>query len=260
MAFGVLSGSALRRVVRESAGVTLAMAAMTATGAVPAADSLEMSLVGGSVAAQAVADKVRTGPSWGLVLAGLSRVGNQRLLDVVAPAVEDASDLDSAALAAVTALGGVVGPHHDTLFQLFAHNEVVWELLLAAAGPDGRWRYLQLRSFRIREGFDLDVLRHEPAPGERSVVVLGSRHPQLQRYDEEYRRTLEASTLAARLQYHPLPEAALTLPSVGLAAAVRAAMTAAVATEHLAQRPEYWPADAPVAAGPVRCEVVGAVA
>jgi hypothetical protein len=125
MAFGVLSGSALRRVVRESPGVTLEMAAMTATGAVLAADSLETSLVECAVIARAAADKIRTGPSWGLMLAGLSRVGSQRLLDAAAPAVSACNDLDSAAMAAVTAFGQVLSPYHDDLLRLFGPDEVV---------------------------------------------------------------------------------------------------------------------------------------
>jgi hypothetical protein len=127
-------------------------------------------------------------------------------------------------------------------------------------GPDGRWRYLQLRSYRTGERFDLDVLRHEPAAGECVVVVLGSRHPQLQRYDEEYRQVHAARTMAAQLQYRTPPEPVLDLPRVGLMTAVPAALAAAVATEELADRPAYWPEDTPVAAGPVRCEVLGLVA
>jgi hypothetical protein len=260
MAFGVLGGTALQDVVRQSHGVTMAMAAMTPTGAVLAADSLETRISDGRLTAQAAVDKVRSGPSWGLLLAGLSRVDDQRLLDALDPAVRNSQGVLEAAHAAVTVLGSALGPHRAALLRWLQPNEVLWELLLTVRETGGGWGYLQLRSYRAGDEFALHVHQHEPAPGGVATAVLGTRHPRLQRFDHEYHRGHAAAALSAQLTYAPVPPAPVSLPATGLAVAVRDALDQAVATQQLADRPGSWPDDAPVAAGPVQCGVIGAVA
>lgn len=259
MAFGVLSGSALQRVVRSSGTVTLAMAAMTSTGAVLAADSLETRVADGAVVAQSSTSKVRRGSSWGLLLAGLSSVGDDRLLDAMTPAVAEGRGVDAVARAAVGVIGGLLGPHVSALVDLLEPNEILWELLVAGQETTGSWRYLQLRAYRAGGQLDLHVQPHQPGPGAVATVVLGSPHPQLRRFDDEHRQHHPAAVTTAHLTYRTPPPVPLALPRDGVAAAVTQALADAIATEHLAERPAYWPAGTPVAAGPTQCHTVGVV-
>lgn len=82
-----MGASTARRVVRESGGVTLGLAALTTTGAVFVADSLETHILGDAVATQCTGTKIKCSGRSTVLAADVAVVGSRTLLAEVAAAV-----------------------------------------------------------------------------------------------------------------------------------------------------------------------------
>ncbi|TFV47163.1 hypothetical protein [Blastococcus sp. TF02A-35] len=257
MAFGVLRGRALHRVVRESGGVTLAVAALTAGGAVLAADSLRTEFREGAPDGQAAAAKVGRRGDCAVLLTGLATLEGRDLLADVLAGLDGQHDVESATRVVsgvMLAASSQLRPHVP---DLLAVNETLWDVVVAVAARRGRWQYLRLRAFRGTDDLEFEALTLTPGPGEVLTVVLGAWHPQLGRLDSAYAGAHEDMAATARAFRMPAPPLPQVLTADGLEAAVVAELEGAIATEELARRPVDWPADMPVAAGPAQWITVG---
>ena len=259
MAFGVLSAREVRRLVRESGGVTFAVAALTSAGAVLAADSLETQLVGGRFASQDQARKVAGGNSWGVLVSGVSTVSGQPLLPQLAAAVDGADTLIGAVHAVHGLLEQAFGPLLPHVPQLLAVHEVLSDVVIARQPLGGSWEYGRIKYYRKEDAVDVSARTWRPDPGTILTLVAGAPHPALQVLSDEYAADhAEVALIRGMTQMAP-PSAPARLPAVGIAAAVREVLEAAIKTQQLARRPQEWPDGAPVAAGPVQTVVLGRV-
>jgi hypothetical protein len=257
MTFGVLPGRALQRVVRESGGVTLAVAALAASGAVLAADSLRTELRGSVPLDQNVAAKIGRAGNCAVLLTGLATIEGRDLLAKITADLDGHHDMESAVSVVVEVMleaSRLLQPHVP---ELLAVNEKLWDVVLAVEERRGAWRYVRLWAHRGPDALESQVERLEPAPGEVRTVVLGAWHPELDRLDSGYADGYSDMAHTARAFRMPAPAAPRALPAGGLAAAVEAELRGAIATQELARRPEGWPADVPIAAEPVQLVSVG---
>lgn len=257
MAFGVLRGRALHRVVRESGGVTLAVAALTAGGAVFVADSLRTELGHGVPVEQAAAARVGRRGNCAVLLTGLAAFEGRDLLADVLAGLGGQHDVGSAARVVSDVMLAASSQLRAHFPDLLAVNESLWDVILAVEEQRGRWQYPRLRQFRGTDDLEFEALALTPGPGEVLTVVLGAWHPQLGRLDSAYAAGYADVELTARAMRMPAPPTPRALPMVGLAAAVTSELDDAIATEGLARRPADWPAGTPVAAGPVQLVTVG---
>ncbi len=114
-----------------------------------------------------------------------------------------------------------------------------------------------MRAFRGTDDLEFETQTLVPGPGAVLTVVLGAWHPELGRLDSSYAEGYTDMVLTTRAVRMPAPSPPRVLPAAGLGAAVVAELDAAIATEKRARRPAGWPADVPVAAGPVQQLTVG---
>ena len=115
----------------------LAIAALTSTGAVLAADSLLTTIGSGRVAGQRMTSKVARVGACAVMLTGVSTVENLSLRDELVGAVSPHTGVTDAAAAAVAALEAACPPLAPYVPELLEGWESLWDVVLAVEEQPG---------------------------------------------------------------------------------------------------------------------------
>jgi hypothetical protein len=240
----------------HSPAVTIAAAVVTPSVCAVAADSQHMSIGPGGAQVTSVR-KTAGGQACAVTLAGTVTTPSGTLNDAL-PAVAAAKDVDDAALRLVTAAANVLSGHDQLLADRFEVDDVVWEAVVGGRLRTGETGALLLTGYWTGTRIQLDVATLLAKHDREIVVVLGSPHPRLQHLDIRWHDSYADRLTAAQLTRSLTPRAPQRLDTSkdGAAAALTKAVEDAVAAQAEAERPSWWPAHLPVAAGPVVTDFV----
>jgi hypothetical protein len=188
------------------------------------------------------------------VVAGITSVGSKSLNDTIGRAVQAATVMDAAALIA-TDTASLLVPVLPRLVLTLGHGDVVWEALVAgwAEGSGAVPSAVKLTGYLDHGELRLEpqlVHARGPVP---QCAVLGTRHEWLRRHDSAVAASLD---LAADLARDPDAMRGVLVPDCSPETAHRL-IVEALARQHLAEPPAWWPSGVPLATGPVTTAFIG---
>lgn len=229
----------------HSPTVTFAVAAISHSRCAVAADSLMVTIAAAAPTASLVTKTVGT-PTLVGVVAGIVGTPSGTLNTALASALTASATVEQAADSFVAAAAAVIGPQAQHILSLFAEGGVVWEAVIAGMLDTGSTGGYLITAYVRDNIIDLH-LRTVEAAASPQVVVLGARNAELHRYDLRYHEYYPNEVLVAGLTRSEPPSPPLAV-ATGSADELRALVSAAIDTAHLAQRPSWWPSAQPVAA------------